>query len=114
MYYTRPPANRSTISAGPATMNITDAFFSIHAQGMVRVAACTPRIAVGDPAANARETLELLREGAARNVDLMLFPELGLSAYAIDDLLLQEALLEAVERAVSDLVAASHNLPSAF
>jgi NAD+ synthase (glutamine-hydrolysing) len=89
-------------------------FFSIHAQGMVRIGACTPRIAVGDPAANARETLELLQEGAARNVDLMLFPELGLSAYAIDDLFLQEALLEAVERAVSDLVAASRDLPCAF
>jgi NAD+ synthase (glutamine-hydrolysing) len=89
-------------------------FFSIHAQGMVRIGACTPRTAVGDPAANARETLELLQEGAARNVDLMLFPELGLSAYAIDDLFLQEALLEAVERAVSDLVAASRDLPCAF
>ena len=73
-------------------------FFSLHRQGFVRVAACTPRIAVGDPARNAEETLELLREGDARNVDLMLFPELGLSAYAIDDLLLQDALLDGVER----------------
>ena len=93
---------------------MTAPFFSIHAQGMVRIGACTPRIAVGDPAANARETLELLREGAARNVDLMLFPELGLSAYAIDDLLLQDALLDGVEAAVSDLVAASRDLACAF
>ena len=93
---------------------MTDAFFSIHAHGMVRIAACTPRIAVGDPAANARETLELLREGAVRDVDLMLFPELGLSAYAIDDLFLQEALLDAVERAVADLVVASQGLAGAF
>jgi NAD+ synthase (glutamine-hydrolysing) len=93
---------------------MTSAFFSIHGQGMVRVAACTPRIAVGDPAVNARETLELLREGAARDVDLMLFPELGLSAYAIDDLFLQEALLDAAERAVADLVDASRGLASAF
>ena len=70
-------------------------FFSLHRQGMVRVAACTPRIAVGDPARNAAETLEVLREGRERSVDLMLFPELGLSAYAIDDLLLQDALLDA-------------------
>jgi NAD+ synthase (glutamine-hydrolysing) len=81
---------------------------------MVRIAACTPRIAVGDPAANARETLESLREGAGRDVDLMVFPELGLSAYAIDDLLLQDALLDAVERAVGDLAAASRELASAF
>ena len=93
---------------------MTAAFFSIHAQGMVRIGACTPRIAVGDPAANALETLELLREGAERNVDLMLFPELGLSAYAIDDLLLQDALLDAVETAVADLVSASRDLASAL
>jgi NAD+ synthase (glutamine-hydrolysing) len=90
---------------------MSESFYSIHAQGMVRIGACTPRIAVGDPAANARETLELVREGAARNVDLLLFPELGLSAYAIDDLLLQEALQDGVERAVADLVAASRDLP---
>ena len=93
---------------------MTAPFFSIHAQGMVRIGACTPRIFVGDPAANARETFELLREGAARDVDLMLFPELGLSAYAIDDLLLQDALLDAVERAVFDLADMSRDLACAF
>ncbi|MFO1302803.1 MAG: NAD(+) synthase [Burkholderiales bacterium] len=93
---------------------MTDRFFSIHNQGMVRVAACTPRIAVGDPQANARETLELLREGATRAVDLMVFPELGLSAYAIDDLLLQDALLDAVEQAIADLAESSRGLGCAF
>jgi NAD+ synthase (glutamine-hydrolysing) len=90
---------------------MSESFYSIHAQGMVRIGACTPRIAVGDPAANVRETLELAKEGAARNVDLLLFPELGLSAYAIDDLVMQEALQDGVERAVAQLVAASRDLP---
>jgi len=89
-------------------------FFALHRQGFVRVAACTPRIAVGDPARNAVETLELLHEGAARGVDLMLFPELGLSAYAIDDLFLQDALLDGVERAIASLVQASQELPCVF
>jgi NAD+ synthase (glutamine-hydrolysing) len=93
---------------------MTSRFFSLHRQGFVRVAACTPRIAVGDPARNAVETLELLREGAARGVDLMLFPELGLSAYAIDDLFLQDALLDGVERAIGELVQASRELPCVF
>ena len=56
----------------------------------MRVAACTPRICVGDPQANTDETLVMMREGESRNCDLMLFPELGISAYAIDDLLLQD------------------------
>ena len=85
-------------------------FYSHHRQGFVRVAACTPRIHIGDPAGNARETLDLMRAGQKRNVDLMVFPELGLSAYAIDDLLLQEALLDGVEAAVESLVEASKAL----
>src|SRR5678815_1464628 len=82
-------------------------FFSIHRHGMVRVAACTPRIHVGDPASNLKETLALMEVGAKRHVDLMVFPELGLSAYAIDDLLLQDALLDGVERAIGEIAAAT-------
>lgn len=37
---------------------------------------------------------------------IALFPELGLSAYAIEDLLFQDALLDAVERAIDQLVEA--------
>ncbi|MGZ8269407.1 MAG: NAD(+) synthase, partial [Burkholderiales bacterium] len=89
-----------------------DAFFSLHRQGFVRVAACTPRTSVGDPKANADETLALMREGERRKVDLMLFPELGVSAYAIDDLFLQDALLDAVETSIARLVEASRDLHS--
>ena len=89
-------------------------FFSLHSQGFMRVAACTPRIAVADPIENAKATLELLREGEAQAVDMLLFPELGLSAYAIDDLFLQDALLDGVERAIAELVSASQALRSVF
>src|SRR3954454_5365912 len=95
-------------------MQMKDAFYSLHRHGFVRVAACTPRTEVGDPNANAGTTLELMREGDTRNVDLMLFPELGISAYAIDDLLLQDALLDGVEAALAKLVEASRALRSVF
>ena len=85
-------------------------FFSLHRQGFIRVAACTPRVHVADPSSNADETLACMREGDSRNVDLMVFPELGLSGYAIDDLHLQDALLEAVEAALARLVQASRDL----
>ena len=90
-------------------MHGKDAFFSLHRQGFVRVAACTPRMSVGDPKANADETLALMREADRRNVDLMLFPELGISAYAIDDLFLQDALLDAVEASIERLAEASRD-----
>nr|MEA2797272.1 hypothetical protein [Phenylobacterium sp.] len=89
---------------------MTKPFHAIHSHGFVRVAACTPAVAVGDPGFNAAETLTLAKEGHARSVDLMLFPELGLSAYAIDDLFLQDALLSRVEAEIAGLVAASKKL----
>ena len=85
-------------------------FHSIHSHGFVRVAACVPTVTVGNPVANTAETLRLFRDGHAKNVDLMVFPELGISAYAIDDLLLQDALLDAVEAGIAQLVDASTGL----
>ncbi|HET7401067.1 MAG TPA: NAD(+) synthase [Usitatibacter sp.] len=88
-----------------------DRFFSAHRQGFVRAGVCTPRIHIGDPARNAQEVAALIEEGAARSVDLLLFPELCLSAYAIDDLVLQDALLDGVERAIATLLEASRGSP---
>ena len=85
-------------------------FHALHSHGFVRVASCTPAVAVGDPGFNAAETLAMAREGHTRACDLMLFPELGLSAYAIDDLFLQDALLRRVEAEIEGLVAASQDL----
>ena len=47
-----------------------------------------------------------MRESAA----VLLTPELSLSGYAIDDLLLQEPLLDAVEAAIARLKAESEKL----
>jgi NAD+ synthase (glutamine-hydrolysing) len=89
---------------------VTKPFHAIHTHGFVRVAACTPAVGVGDPGFNAAETLAVAKEGHARGVDLMLFPELGISAYAIDDLFLQDALLRRVEAEIAGLVEASKAL----
>ena len=75
-------------------------FFSPYRHEFVRVAACVPRIGVGDPAFNVAQTLDLVRSGDAQKIALMIFPELGISAYAIDDLLFQDALLDRVEAAL--------------
>jgi NAD+ synthase (glutamine-hydrolysing) len=91
-------------------MREPDPFYSLHRHGFVRIASCTPVLAVGDPAFNAQATLALVREGHERSVDLMVFPELGMSAYAIDDLLLQDALLERVEAEIGRLADATREL----
>src|SRR6185295_3945727 len=55
-----------------------------------------------------------MREGETRHLDLMVFPELGISAYAIDDLHLQDALLDAVEQSIGGLAEASKALRPVF
>jgi NAD+ synthase (glutamine-hydrolysing) len=76
----------------------------------MRAAAAVPRVEVADPAANLEATLELARTADAAGAAIVAFPELGLSAYAIDDLLFQDALLDAVEAALGRLLEASADL----
>ena len=83
---------------------------SIYAHGFLRIAVCTPRVEVAQPAVNVQRTLELAERAAACKAALVLFPELGLSAYSNEDLVLQDALLDQVERAVERLLAGSRTL----
>lgn len=85
-------------------------FTSIHRHGLVRVAAARPRVTIADPAANADSVLDLGRAAHDAGADLVVFPELCVSAYAIDDLHLQQALLDATEAALGRLAAASRDL----
>ena len=82
-------------------------FHSLYQHGFARVAACVPRSAVADPAANADAILALARHCDAQGVAVGVFPELCVSSYAIEDLLQQEALLSAVDRALGTIAAAS-------
>jgi NAD+ synthase (glutamine-hydrolysing) len=88
----------------------THPFFAIHAHAMLRVAAAMPRASVGDAAANAAATIALAREAHDRAVDLVVFPELNLTSYAIDDLHLQTAQQRATLAAVEAVRAASEGL----
>ncbi len=85
-------------------------FHSLYTHGFVRLAAATPKASVGDPAANAAAMLELARAADAAKAAIVVFPELSLSAYAIDDLLHQDALLDAVEAQIAALAEASKAL----
>ncbi|UST53759.1 NAD(+) synthase [Comamonadaceae bacterium OTU4NAUVB1] len=93
-------------------MSTDFSFHNPHAHGFARLAVAVPRNRVADPVFNAAETLRLYREAAADGVDLVAFPELGLSAYTCDDLFHQAALLEACEAALGEIVAASRALPT--
>ena len=78
-------------------------FFSAYARGFARVAACTHHTALADPAANAESVLAIARECHDEGVAVAVFPELTLSGYSLEDILLQDSLLDAVESALARL-----------
>ncbi len=85
-------------------------FRSLYRHGFARVAACTGRSHPAEPGRNADAVLDLARTCHDRGAALAVFPELALSAYAIEDLFLQETLLDAVEEAAGRLIAESARL----
>ena len=94
-----PPAGRPTIE-----------FRSAYDQGFARVAAVTLPVALADPAANAAVIIDQARSLSDDGVCLAAFPELSLTGYSIDDLLLSDVLLDEVLAAIETIRAASAGL----
>ena len=89
-------------------------FLSAYDQGFARVAAATLPVIPANPAANAAAIIEQARTLADDGVCLAAFPELCLTGYAIDDLLLSDVLLSDVLAAIETLRAASADLLTAL
>jgi len=85
-------------------------FYDLHTHGFVRVAACTPHVRPADIAGNAKGIISQAKVADERHVDLLLYPELSLSSYAIDDLHMQAALLDAVEARLAEIVSSTEKL----
>jgi NAD+ synthase (glutamine-hydrolysing) len=85
-------------------------FGSLYSHGFVRVATAVPRVRIAEPAFNADRTLELARRASDAGAALVVFPELGLSGYSIEDLLHQQALTDAVLDALARIVGESAGL----
>ena len=85
-------------------------FASLYSHGFVRVAAAVPHMRIGDPAFNAERTIALAGQASDAHAALVIFPELGISGYSIDDLLHQTALLDAVVDGIERIAVASGSL----
>lgn len=88
-------------------------FFNLYRHGFARVAVATPIVRIGDPQYNLEASVELIEQAAAEKTLLAVFPELGLTAYSCDDLFHQQALIDAAEAALAQLIARTRNLPIA-
>ena len=89
---------------------IKTSFFSLYNHGMLRVTTVAPVVSMARPAENAKHAITALQTAHAGGTALLVLPELGLTGYAIDDLLLQDALLDATELAIASIVEASAKL----
>jgi NAD+ synthase (glutamine-hydrolysing) len=99
--------------AGPdAAGTAPETFFNLYRQGFARVAVATPAVTLADPAANVARIAALAAQADAEGAVLLLTPELSVSAYSLDDLLHQGALLDAVERSIGWLCEATAALRS--
>jgi NAD+ synthase (glutamine-hydrolysing) len=82
-------------------------FDNLYRHGFVRAAMAVPVLALAHPAANAQAAIEELARADAAGAALLLLPELGLTGYSTEDLLLQSAMLDAAEAAIGGIVEAS-------
>jgi len=85
-------------------------FHSLYAHGFARLAACTSDVVIADPLSNADSIVAVGRRCSERGVVLALFPELSLTGYALDDLLGQDVVLDAVHSGLSRIIEASTDL----
>ena len=85
-------------------------FHHMHRHGFVRVATSTPRVRTADVAFNMQAILSEAKRADECDIDLVLYPEMCLSSYVLDDLVLQSALLDVVEGAVEEIVRQSADL----
>ncbi|KAA6404698.1 NAD+ synthase [Candidatus Tokpelaia sp.] len=73
----------------------------------LRIAIAQLNPCVGDIAGNLQRAKQTLLQAAAAKADIVLFPELFLSGYTPEDLVLRPAFVQACEQAAQDLAAAT-------
>ncbi|MEA5085278.1 MAG: NAD(+) synthase [Lachnospiraceae bacterium] len=72
--------------------------------GLVRVAAAVPKLAVADTPYNTEEIIQLIYEASNKDVKVLVFPELCISAYTCSDLFFQSPLLTACLASLSHII----------
>lgn len=75
--------------------------------GFLRIGLGTPAVQVGNVFHNAKEIQTIMEQAKEEKVDILLFPELSLTAYTCGDLFFQQKLLKDAELALEKLMDAS-------
>ena len=78
--------------------------------GFVKVAAAVPELKVAGCGFNTGKIIEMIREAEAADVQLMVFPELSLTAYTCGDLFQQQLLLQEALNGLSQAIESTRSL----
>jgi len=78
--------------------------------GFVRIAAAVPPLRLADTRANAGRTIDLMHRAADSSVDVVVFPEMGLTGYTCNDLFYHRTLQEGAVDALRAVTVASARL----
>ena len=71
-------------------------------KGLYKISAATPRLHLGDTAANVEEMARLARKAAESGVAAIVFPELSVTGYTCGDVFFRGEFLDAAEKALID------------
>lgn len=85
-------------------------FFNFYRHGFARVAVAVPEVRIADPKFNVSATIDLAKAAHSQKCVLVLFPELGISAYSNEDLFHQQSLLHSVEQETRRLLDATSHM----
>ncbi len=77
--------------------------------GFVRVAAASPLLRVADCPYNAERTIALMQDAQARAVEILIFPEMGLTGYTCNDLFFQQTLQRGAIEALQNVIGATES-----
>lgn len=80
----------------------------------IRVAVAVPLVNVGDISFNSSQIIKNASKAQEHNVDLLVFPELSLTGYSCGDLFFQSCLYSEINKAIAEIVKASHDWNFAF
>lgn len=72
--------------------------------GFIRVCAATPDIRVADCQYNEKNIMKLMDEAYAKQISVLVFPELCITGYTCGDLFLQDVLLSAAQDSLKHIV----------
>jgi len=76
---------------------------SAYRHGFARVAACHVPVAIADPTANAQAVIDAARELDDESVAVAVFPELCLTGYSVEDLVMQDVVLDGALAAIEQI-----------